>query len=62
MGLAATEARVGTAYDGNDNNLYRLNSTGHIEFLYAEKECVAPNLVQTVRGPLDSLDRGLLSL
>ena len=52
VGLAATEARVGAPYDDNDNNLFRLHSTGHIEFLCVEKECVVPNLVQPVRNPL----------
>ena len=53
--LAATEALVGTTYDRNDINLYRLESDRRIEFLDVEKECIAAKLVQPVRGLLDSL-------
>jgi hypothetical protein len=62
VALAATEAMVGIAYGGNDNNLYRLDSSGHIEFLGTEKDGVAANLVQPVRDLLDSLAHCLLSL
>ena len=60
--LAATEALVGTPYDGNDINLYRLESDRHIEFLDVEKESVSANLVQPLRDLFNSLVRCLLTL
>ena len=58
--LAATEALIGTAYDGDDTNLYRLESDRHIEFLDLEKGSIAANLVQPVRDLLYSLARRCL--
>jgi hypothetical protein len=57
----ATECRVGAAYAGNDTNLYRIGSDGHIEFLDIEKEKVPENLVQPVRDLIYCLSHRLLT-
>ncbi|KDR82343.1 hypothetical protein GALMADRAFT_56917, partial [Galerina marginata CBS 339.88] len=43
---ATTECKIGTGYDADDHNLFRLNSHDHIELLDTEKDYFPSNISQ----------------